>query len=88
VPDVKRLKALEDENGKLKRLLAEQMCLQANPCRAVDNGTELTCNAIFGWCSDQKINWHYIAPGKPPLGHNFFQTTIRKGVSNVEKHRA
>ena len=25
VPDVKRLKALEDENGKLKRLLAEQM---------------------------------------------------------------
>jgi len=25
VPDVKRLKALEDENGKLKKLLAEQM---------------------------------------------------------------
>jgi len=30
-----------------------------------DNGTELTCNAILGWCSDHKINWHYIAPGKP-----------------------
>ena len=25
VPDVKRLKALEDENGRLKKLLAEQM---------------------------------------------------------------
>jgi len=30
-----------------------------------DNGTELTCNAVLGWCSDHKINWHYIAPGKP-----------------------
>ncbi len=25
VPDIKRLKALEDENGRLKKLLAEQM---------------------------------------------------------------
>jgi len=33
-----------------------------------DNGTELTCNAVLSWCSDYKINWHYIAPGKPPLG--------------------
>ena len=30
-----------------------------------DNGTELTCNAVLGWCSEHKINWHYIAPGKP-----------------------
>ena len=30
-----------------------------------DNGTELTCNAVLGWCSDHKINWHYIVPGKP-----------------------
>jgi len=30
-----------------------------------DNGTELTCNAVLGWCSDHKINWHYIASGKP-----------------------
>ncbi len=30
-----------------------------------DNGTELTSNAIFAWCKDHKIDWHYIAPGKP-----------------------
>ena len=30
-----------------------------------DNGTELTSNAIFAWSKDHKINWHYIAPGKP-----------------------
>src|SRR6056297_3255998 len=29
------------------------------------NGTELTCNAILRWCSEQRIEWHYIAPGKP-----------------------
>jgi putative transposase len=30
-----------------------------------DNGTELTSNAIFAWCKDHKIDWHYITPGKP-----------------------
>jgi transposase InsO family protein len=30
-----------------------------------DNGTELTCNAMLAWCSEAKINWHSIAPGKP-----------------------
>ena len=30
-----------------------------------DNGTELTCNAVLSWCSEHKIDWHYIAPGKP-----------------------
>lgn len=30
-----------------------------------DNGTELTSNAILKWCTEQKIKWHYIAPGKP-----------------------
>jgi len=30
-----------------------------------DNGTELTANAILVWCKDHKIDWHYIAPGKP-----------------------
>lgn len=28
-------------------------------------GTELTLNAILRWCAEQKIEWHYIAPGKP-----------------------
>ena len=30
-----------------------------------DNGTELTSNAILKWCAETKIEWHYIAPGKP-----------------------
>ena len=30
-----------------------------------DNGTELTSHAIFRWAQDQRIEWHYIAPGKP-----------------------
>jgi putative transposase len=36
------------------------------PCMVVsDNGTELTSNAILTWQQDRKIEWHYIAPGKP-----------------------
>ncbi len=30
-----------------------------------DNGTKLTSHAIFTWCRDHKIDWHYIAPGMP-----------------------
>ena len=36
------------------------------PCMVVsDNGTELTSNAILRWQEDRKVEWHYIAPGKP-----------------------
>ena len=30
-----------------------------------DNGTEFTSNAIIAWVSERRIDWHYIAPGKP-----------------------
>ena len=30
-----------------------------------DNGTELTSNAILRWTDDHKLEWRYIAPGKP-----------------------
>ena len=30
-----------------------------------DNGTEMTSHAIFAWTGKTKIEWHYIAPGKP-----------------------
>src|SRR5882757_9030479 len=30
-----------------------------------DNGTELTGMAILRWCQEIRIEWHYIAPGKP-----------------------
>ena len=28
-------------------------------------GTELTSNTILKWCVEAKVEWHYIAPGKP-----------------------
>src|SRR3954452_10554725 len=30
-----------------------------------DNGTELTSMAILRWSQLTRIEWHYIAPGKP-----------------------
>ena len=44
-------------------LIAER---RGYPCMVVsDNGTELTSNAILKWQKDRKVEWHYIAPGKP-----------------------
>ena len=28
-------------------------------------GTEFTSNAILAWSKDHRVEWHYIAPGKP-----------------------
>ena len=40
--------------------------LQGYPCMIVsDNGTELTSNAILAWQQQRRVEWHYIAPGKP-----------------------
>ncbi len=30
-----------------------------------DNGTELTSTAILTWSQEHRVEWHYIAPGKP-----------------------
>jgi putative transposase len=30
-----------------------------------DNGTEFTSNAMFAWTRDNKISWHFVAPGEP-----------------------
>jgi putative transposase len=30
-----------------------------------DNGSELTSNAILTWAGQTRVDWHYIAPGKP-----------------------
>lgn len=30
-----------------------------------DNGTELTSLAILAWSQERRVEWHYIAPGKP-----------------------
>ncbi|MBO9398116.1 IS3 family transposase [Shimia sp. R9_2] len=40
--------------------------LRGYPCLVVsDNGTELTSNALLKRQEDRKVDWHYIAPGKP-----------------------
>ena len=42
-----------------------------SPCAAgrstcvSDNGTELTSMAILRWSQEHRVDWHYIAPGKP-----------------------
>jgi transposase InsO family protein len=72
--DAQKLKALELENARLKRLLADTMLdvavLKGEPLTAIGprtmaSGTEMTSHAIFKWAQDRRIEWHYIAPGKP-----------------------
>ena len=45
----------------------DRICLaRGRPCMIVsDNGTELTSNAILKWQQETRVEWHYIAPGKP-----------------------
>jgi putative transposase len=30
-----------------------------------DHGTEFTSNAMLAWAQANRVNWHFIAPGKP-----------------------
>ena len=48
----RELTALIERRGKPKMIVS-------------DNGTELTSNPILKWYAEHKIEWHYIAPGKP-----------------------
>jgi putative transposase len=34
-------------------------------CIVSDNGTEFTSCAVLAWAQEQRIEWHYITPGKP-----------------------
>ncbi len=34
-------------------------------CIVSDNGTELTSRIILQWAQENRIDWHYITPGKP-----------------------
>jgi len=46
----------------LDRLIAER----GRPKMIVsDNGSEFTGNAILAWADQARVEWHYIAPGKP-----------------------
>ena len=71
VDDVTRecLLAVADTSISGKRVvreLADLIAWRGKPRMIVsDNGTELTSNAVLSWCGEAKIEWHYIAPGKP-----------------------
>jgi putative transposase len=48
------------------RELAGIIAVRGRPGMCVsDNGTELTGMAVLRWCQEMRIQWHYIAPGKP-----------------------
>lgn len=64
-----RLVAIPDTSISGHRLARELIVLVERRGRSgltvSDNGTEFTSHAIFIWTKDQRIEWHYIMPGKP-----------------------
>ena len=51
---------------RVARELEALIATRGRPAMIVsDNGTEFTSNAILGFADRSKIDWHYIAPGKP-----------------------
>ena len=71
VDDVTRecLAAIPDTSISGKRVARELTALIARrgkPGMIVsDHGTEFTSNAILAWTKEHRVEWHYIAPGKP-----------------------
>ena len=52
--------------ARVARELATLFEARGKPITVVsDNGTEFTSNAILTFADNRKIDWHYIAPGKP-----------------------
>jgi putative transposase len=51
---------------RVARELSTLIALRGRPAMCVsDNGTELTGMAILRWSQETRVEWHYIAPGKP-----------------------
>lgn len=69
VDDVTRecLAAIPDTSiSRVARELKTLILRRGKPGMIVsDHGTEFTSNAILAWSRDHKVEWHYIAPGKP-----------------------
>lgn len=52
--------------ARVSRELDRLMIERGKPKMVVsDNGSELTSNAILAWADQTRVEWHYIAPGKP-----------------------
>ena len=69
VDDVTRLAAIPDTSisgRRVARELTDLIGRRGKPGMIVsDHGTEFTSNAILAWSKDHRVEWHYIAPGKP-----------------------
>jgi len=51
---------------RVARELTRLIGIRGKPHTVVsDNGTELTSSAILRWSQEWRVEWHYIAPGKP-----------------------
>jgi len=57
------LRGLLADHSEYAKATDEEEALFASETKA--NGTELTSIAVLKWSQEQRINWHYIAPGKP-----------------------
>ena len=63
------LMALADTSISGKRVARELTALVARRGRPAlivsDRGTEFTSNAMLAWAEEARVDWHFIAPGKP-----------------------
>lgn len=55
-------------------------------CIVSDNGTEFTSWAILEWAGKNKVEWHYIDPGKPQQNGfiESFNGSLRDELLNEE----
>ena len=88
VDDVTRecLAAIPDTSISGRRVARELAALierRGKPGMIVsDNGTELTSNAILTFAATHRIEWHYIAPGKP-MQNGFVESFKRADARRV-----
>ena len=89
VDDVTRecLAAIPDTSISGKRVARELTMLigtRGKPQMIVsDNGTEFTSNAILGWAKEQRVEWHYIAPGRP-MQNGYIESFNGRSEANCE----
>ena len=90
VDDVTRecLAAIPDTSISGKRVARELSAVidrRGKPQLVVsDNGTEFTSNAILSWAKEHRVEWHYIAPGRPMQNGyiEFFNGRMRDELLN------
>ncbi|RWQ47486.1 hypothetical protein [Mesorhizobium sp.] len=55
-----------DSGARLQRKAARTaLSVAAAPSFRRCYGSEFTSNAILAWADQNRVEWHYIAPGKP-----------------------